>query len=137
MADSWELDLQAGIRAALAADAGVAALVGARIYDTPPDSPTYPFIRFGDLSMQPNDTDGTLGALITVSIEAHSRSLSGSVEAKRILGAVRAALHRQETGVTLANFSLIELIERTSLTRRDSSGESFVGVAVYRADLSP
>jgi len=33
MADGYALDLQQGIRAALVADAGITALVGARVYD--------------------------------------------------------------------------------------------------------
>jgi hypothetical protein len=135
MADGYATDLQQGLRAALAADAGVTALVGARIYDKPPHSPTYPFIRFGDFDVDHNDTNCTLSAFVTVSVEAHSRSISGSIEVQRIVEAVRAVLHRSESSVTLANYALIELIEQTSLVTRDTDGEAFTGVTVYRAFL--
>jgi len=135
MADGYALDLQQGIRAALVADAGITALVGARVYDKPPHSPTYPFIRFGNFSVDPEDTDCTLSAFVTVSIEVHSQSISGSVEAQQIVEAIYSVLHRGELSVTLVNYTLVELIERTSLVTRNSGGEAFTGVAVYRAFL--
>jgi hypothetical protein len=46
MADGFALALQKGLRAALIADAGVAALVGSRIYDEPPQNVTFPYLRF-------------------------------------------------------------------------------------------
>lgn len=133
MADSYSLDLQKGIRAALVADAGITALVGSRIYDKPPQAVTYPFILLGNFQVNPADTDGTLAAFVTASIEAHSRSIAGSVEGQRIVEAIRAVLHRGETVVSLASHTLVELIEQTSQVSRNSSGEAFTGVAVYRA----
>jgi len=135
MADGYATDLQKGLRAALVADADVLALVSTRVYDKPPSSPTYPFIRFGGFDVDHNDTDCTLSAFVTVSIEAHSRSISGKIEATRIGEAIRAVLHRGESGVTLANFALIELIELSSLVTRNPDGEAFTGVTVFRAYL--
>ena len=42
MSNSFALELQKGIRAALVADSGVTALVSTRIYDEPPQNVTYP-----------------------------------------------------------------------------------------------
>ncbi|MCF6304412.1 MAG: DUF3168 domain-containing protein [Rhodobacteraceae bacterium] len=133
MADGYGLDLQVGIRAALVGNAAIAALVGARVYDTPPQPSVYPLIQLPAANVDPAHTDGTLAAYVTISIEAHSQSIAGSVECQKIIEAIRAVLDRGESSVTLANFALIELIEITSLVRRNTSGAGFTGVAVYRA----
>ena len=77
MADGFALALQKGIRAALAANAGVTAIVGTRIYDEPPQNVTFPYIRFGDIEPSAFDTDTIEGSLAGISIEAHSRTPSG------------------------------------------------------------
>ena len=61
MSNSFALELQKGIRAALVADSGVTALVSPRIYDEPPQNVTYPFVRFGDIQPRSMDTDVTTG----------------------------------------------------------------------------
>ncbi len=133
MADGYGLDLQKGLRAALVADAGVYALVGARVYDKAPEGATYPLIMFGGVEVSPEDTDGTLASYVSVSLEVHSRSVAGSVEAGQIIEAIRAALHRSESSVTLAAHTLVELVEQTSRIARNADGKSYTGVAVYRA----
>ena len=135
MADGYSLDLQRGVNLALKADAAIIALVGARIYDKPPTQPTFPYILLGNFQVNNEDTTGTLAAFVTASIEAHSNSLAGSVECQQVIEAIRALLHRGETNVTLANHTLVELIEQTAQVSRNPSGVSFTGVAVYRGYL--
>lgn len=135
MHDGYSTDLQKGVNLALKANADIVTLVGARIYDKPPTDPTFPYILLGNFQVNSEDTDGTLSAFVTASIEAHSNSLAGSISCQRVIEAIRAVLHRCEQNVTLANHVLVELIEQTAQVSRNPSGVSFTGVAVYRAYL--
>jgi hypothetical protein len=96
VADNFALALQKGLLAALKANAGVTALVSSRIYDEPPQNVTFPYARFGDIAPDAFDTDTKEGAMVGISIEAHSRSASGRVEAVQIVEAVKEALHRND-----------------------------------------
>ena len=135
MSDDFALALQKGLRAALAADAGVSAIVSTRIYDEPPQNVTFPYARFGDITPAAFDTDGTEGSLVTIGIEAHSRSASGRVEAVQIVEAIKNALHRNEAAVTVSGFSLIELIFQTYSVTRDAEGRGYTAVISLQAML--
>jgi len=135
MADGFALALQKGLRAALVANTGVIALVGARIYDEPPQNVTFPYIRFGDIEPGAFDTDTIQGSLTGISIEVHSRSASGRVEAVRMVEAVRDALHRQEPSVTVAGHTLVELIYQTYSVTRDNEGRGYTAVISLQAML--
>lgn len=135
MADDYALALQKGIRAALAADAGVSAIVSSRIYDDPPQNVTFPYVRFGDIQPSAFDTDTAEGSIVDFSIEAHSRSASGRVEAVRMVEAVKAALHRKETSVTVSGFTLVELIFQTFYVTRDNEGRGYTAVIALQAML--
>ena len=135
MADGFALALQKGIRAALVADATITGLVGSRVYDEPPQNVTFPYMRFGDIDPSAFDTDDTEGALVGVSIEAHSRSASGRVEVVQMAEAVREALHRQEAAVTVAGHTLVELIFQTFSVTRDNEGRGYTAVIALQAML--
>jgi len=135
VADGFALALQKGLRAALVANVGVTALVSTRIYDEPPQNVVFPYLRFGDITPNAADTDTTVGVSVDVSLEANSRSASGRVEAVRIVEAVRAALHRQETSVTVTGFTLVELIFQTHSVTRDPDGRGYTAVIALRALL--
>lgn len=135
MADGFALALQKGIRAALVADAGVTALVSTRIYDEPPQDVVFPYMRFGDINPSAFDTDTTEGSLVTLSLEAHSRSASGRVEAVQMVEAVKEALHRQEASVTVAGHTLVELIFQTYSVTRDDEGRGYTAVIALQAML--
>ena len=135
MADGFALAIQKGLRAALAADADITALVAGRIYDEPPQPASFPYVRFGNINPNAFDTDTVLGALVDISIEAHSRSASGRVEATQIAEAVRAALHRQEASVIVAGHTLVELIFEAISVTRDSEGRGYTAVILLQAML--
>lgn len=135
MADNFALALQKGLRAALVANAGVTAIVSTRVYDEPPQGVTFPYLRFGDISPSAFDTDTALGSSVDISIEANSRSASGRVEAVQIVEAVKEALHRNETMVTVTGFTLVELIFDTYSATRDPDGRGYTAVIVLRALL--
>lgn len=135
MADGFLLSAQVGIRAALAANAGVASIVSGRIYDEPPQDVAFPYLRFNEITPTSFDTDTLEGAEVLISLEAHSRSASGRVEAAQIAEAVRAALHRKETLVTVAGFVLVELIYLTLSVTRDADGRGYTAIILLQATL--
>ena len=135
MADGFALSVQKGVRAALVANAGVTDIVGQRVYDEPPQDVLFPYLRFGDISPNAFDTDTTEGAEVTISLEAHSRSASGRVEAIQIVEAVKEALHRQEAAVALTGHNLVEMIFQTYSVTRDDDGRGYTAVIVLQAML--
>jgi len=134
MSNSFALELQKGIRAALVANSGVTALVSTRVYDEPPQNVTYPFVRFGDIQPRSADTDGSTGAEVTFNVETYSQT-TGRVEATQIAEAIRTALHRSEGSVTLSGFNLIELRCETYVVDRDREGRGHNGNVIFSAIL--
>jgi len=127
---TFALELQKGVRAALVGSSAVTSLVSTRVYDEPPHDVVYPYIRFGDIIPRSDDTDGSLGAEVTMSIQTYSRD-TGRVEATQVAEAVRTLLHRNESGVTLSGINLIELICETYVISRDSDGRGYNGNVVF------
>jgi hypothetical protein len=132
MAEGFALEIQKGIRAALVANSDVTALVSTRIYDEPPHDVTFPYVRFGTIVPRAFDTDGSIGASVNLNIEAYSRE-TGRVEAARIAEAIRAALHRQESSVSVTNHNLIELICETYIVDQDNEGRGYDANIVFSA----
>ena len=135
MADGFALALQAGLRAALVANSDVTALVSTRVYDEPPQTPTFPYGRFLAIEPLAFDTDTIEGSLVTVTFECHSRSASGRVEASQVAEAIKAALHRQEAAVTVTGHTLVELIFENYSVTRDPEGRGYTAVIALQAML--
>lgn len=135
MADGYALATQKGLLAALKAASGVTDLVSTRIYDEPPQDVVYPYLRFNTIQPSAFDTDTAQGSLVDISLEAHSRSASGRVEATRIVEAVKDALHRQEIAVTVTGYTLVELIFDTISVTRDGDGRGYTAVIALQAML--
>ena len=135
MADGFALAIQKGLRTRLVANAGVTDIVSTRVYDEPPQAVTFPYLRFDQITANAFDTDSTLGSVVDITIEANSRSASGRVEAVQIVEAVRAALHRQETNITVTGFTLVELIFQTYSVTRDTDGRGYTAVIALQALL--
>ena len=135
MADGYALATQKGILAALKAASGVTGLVSTRIYDEPPQDVVFPYLRFNTIQPNAFDTDTAEGSLVDISLEAHSRSASGRVEATQIVEAVQAALPRQEASVTIAGYTLVELIFDAISVTRDNDGRGYTAVISLQAML--
>ena len=132
--NGFALELQKGIRARLAGLSSITDLVSTRIYDEPPTSVTYPFIRFGNITPSADDTDGRVGADVSFEIEAFSQA-TGRVEATQIAEAVRAALHRSESSVSLTGFHLIELRCENYVVTRNSDERGHRASVILTANL--
>lgn len=120
MADSApDLELQGVIIAALKADAAVAALIGLRAYDTIPDEPVFPYVSYGPGDTVDDDADCIDTAIVTIQLDAWSRSV-GYPEVRRIADAVRRALHDKD--FPLATNALVFLAHRQTRVMRDPDG---------------
>ncbi len=127
--------LQKGVADALKADAGVAALVGSRVYDEPPQGVTFPYVRLGNVDAYPLRSQCGSAADMVFSVEVHSRPNSGRVEATRIAEAVVDAMNENEAAVTVAGFTLVYLHWVTTTVGRDDDGESYAAIVAFNARL--
>lgn len=94
MSYEFSAGLQAAVYRRLAADPAIAALVGAAVYDGPPDAPPDPasdYVTLGEESVRPWDTKTSRGAAHEFAVAVHS-ARHGFDAAKRIAGAVCACL---------------------------------------------
>lgn len=137
MADGPALALQAGLVAALKADAGIAALVGARVYDEPPQGVVFPYVAIGALDVEPFRNSCALSAWrVSFAVEAHSRPVSGRVEATRIAEAIALAIDEQEPAITVAGHVLEWVFWQTQAVTRDADGESYIARVAFTASVS-
>lgn len=138
MPDGPSLALQKAVISALRANAGVSALVGARVYDEPPQAVTFPYVRIGNIDLSPERLSCVDDHNIVFSVEAHSRPTSGRVEAARIADAVRAALNDQEAAINaaLTGYSADWCTYMTQTVERAADGESYVAIVAFEAALA-
>lgn len=123
--------LQKAIFEKLTSDAPtLAALGGPRVYDDAPARTEFPFVTFGQSSERDWSTGSDEGFEHLVTLHVWSRA-RGRREAEQVIAAARAALHDQD--LALAGHRLINLRHEFSEARRDSDGETFHGIARFRA----
>ncbi len=132
---SASLALQQAIFAALAADAGLLALLGGvRVWDDVPERAEFPYVTFALSSERDWSTGSEEGSEHLLTLHAWSRA-AGRKEAHEILGALRRVLH--DAALALSGHRLVNLRHEFSEVRRDADGETFHGIARYRAVTEP
>lgn len=125
------LVLRQVIYARLIADAAVvAALGGERVYDDVPARSEFPYLTFGQITERDWSTSTDEGSEHAITLHVWSRGL-GRKETDSILAVVRAALHDQD--LAMSGHRLVNLRHEFSETRRDGDGETFHGIARFRA----
>lgn len=134
MADGPDLALQKTLVATLRGAAGVTALVGARVYDRPPQDVQFPYVQIGQIELAPLRMDGGTDHDLTFAVEAYSRPAGGRVEAARVAQAVRVAL--DSVTLTIAGFHCDWCHYVTQAASRAPDGESYVSVVAFQAALS-
>jgi hypothetical protein len=124
--------LQKAIFAALSADATLAALIGdpPRIYDDPPGNSALPYVQIGDGTETDWNTSSDTGAEHQLAIHVWSRA-GGRMEARAILSAIYDVLH--DAALTLEENRLVNLRFTLSQVWREADGETYHGLARYRA----
>lgn len=132
MSDPGEA-LQRAIYAQLCADADVSTFVAGRVFDLPPQGgvPVFPYIAFGAFQVLDDGAGCIDGAEVFVTLDVWSRA-QGTVEAKRIGGAVKAALHEADLDLGSAH-RLIEIMHRSTTVFLDPDGLTAHGVLTFRA----
>ena len=134
MPDSYALALQKALVTALKADAGITALVGARVYDQPPQSAARPFIRIGGIEPRPIRTDGKAAAGVTFGVEVHSRPVTaGRVEATRCAEAIVAVL--DDAALAVAGFDVVQLHWLTQTVSQGEDGKSYAAIVAFSTIL--
>lgn len=124
--------LQKAVHAALAADVGIIAMLGdpPRIYDDPPGASALPAVQIGDGLESDWSTQTDKGAEHDLTIHVWSRA-GGRKEARAILARICGVLHVAE--LALEDNTLINLRFVNSQVMRESDGETYHGIARYRA----
>lgn len=84
-----ELALQKALIDHLRADATLAALLGGRVWDQPPERPGYPHLMLGRWESRPTADGGGVEHALTLSCASR---FPGTEEAKAVTAAVRARL---------------------------------------------
>ena len=121
-----DLALQKAIYTRLAGDAALAALVATRLYDNVPGDAGFPYLALGE-----NETrDWPGGTEHRLALHAFSRG-GGRAEAKRIMGAVNAALH--DASLMLEGHELVNLRFLDGTTRREADDMTWRGTIRFRA----
>ncbi len=121
------LAIQKAIVARLKADDALTAFVGPRVLDHAPADTTYPFVQIGYFQTVDESAPCVDGAEVFIEIQAWSR-VPGQVEAKRIAGAVRAALHEWSPALD-APFAIVGNIEHEN-TRLQGDGDGITTRAI-------
>ena len=126
-------ELQAFIVAKLRDSAEVGAICADRIYDNVPKEPAFPYISFGASDYYPDDAECIAGRVETVQLDCWSRDFGKHIEVKRLVDAVKKALHGQsgDLGVN----ALVQM--RVALVRAfgDPDGITAHGVVQVTCDI--
>jgi len=120
-----ELELQGAIVARLKADTAVAALINGRIYDSVPVGAAFPYVSIGPVDSNEDDADCIAALEVAQQIDCWSRA-TGFPECKKVVDAVRAALH--DYSLDLATNALVFFEHRSSRVTRDPDGITSHGI---------
>lgn len=133
MSGSPSSPLQTAIYARLSGDTTLVTTLGAAVYDIAPDRAEFPYVTIGEQTESPNDTMGTTGRDITVTVHTWTRERTKQ-QAQLIQNRVDALLDRWAPTVTgwSATTMLMEFFE----TFRDEDGLTQHGVARYRIHIT-
>lgn len=125
-------ELLSAIRARLTADAALKAIVGSRVYDSPPETVVFPYVQVGDVQTLPFEDGGCIdGSEQYPTIHTWARSQTASADVHRMNAAIRAALHNQ--ALPLAGHTLQTMQFQTSRVMRDRDGVTRHGILDFRA----
>lgn len=127
---SANLELQGAILTRLKAVSAVTTLIGQRIYDAVPATPSFPYVSFGPSDEISDDSDCIAADDIAIQIDAWSRA-TGFPEVKNIAAAVRAALREYE--FTLSANAFVSLQHRQTRIFRDPDGLTSHAAMEFRA----
>jgi hypothetical protein len=127
--------LQQAVYAELASDTALLALLGsARIYDDVPQGTAFPYITLGSATTRDWSTGSEAGDEHALTLHAWSRA-GGRKEVQALVGAIHDALH--DASLTLDGHRLVNLRHESSDSRREGDGDTYHGIARFRAVTEP
>lgn len=131
MASSGNWSLQRGVYEALTSDTSVTGLLGgAKIFDSAPQTASYPYLTLGE-SVDPDWSTGSEeGAQRILTLHVWSRA-GGEKETHDIIEAIRTAL--KDGPVAVNDDQRVELRHEFSEARRDPNDEAYHGIVRFRA----
>lgn len=127
---SATLELQGAIVTRLKAVAAVTALIGQRVYDAVPASPTFPYVSFGPSDEIKDDAECIRANEVTMQLDGWSRAV-GFPEVRRVVAEVVEALDGEELALT--DNALLLLEHRTTRFFRDPDGLTSHAAIEFRA----
>ena len=127
-----ELELQGEIIKRLKADPAVTALVAGRVYDSVPQSSTFPFVSLGACQTVDTRAECIASYEIFQQLDAWSRAV-GYPEVKRIEDAVRFAL--DDAPLELPTNGLVFIQYEDANTSRDPDGLTSHSALSFRASV--
>lgn len=128
---SPSLEIQGLLVSRLKGTGSVSSLVNG-VYDSVPADPwgsTEAYISFGAESMVPDDADCVAGETITIQVDVWSRK-TGRVQCKRIMDAVKAALHLRDD-IPIADNAIVECRLVLTQVLKDPDGLTTHGVMQF------
>lgn len=124
--------LLAAVNARLKADAQLAGIVEARVYDMPPQTVVYPYVQQGDIQSLPWEDGGCIdGSELYPQIHTWARGQTASATVHKMNAAIRDCLHNQR--FPMVGHTLQSLQHVTTRVLRDPDGITRHGVIDFRA----
>lgn len=130
MSPDASLAVQTAVFTRLAGDPALAGLIGGRLFDRRPESRIFPHVVIGEAETLADDSATRAGQVHILTLHAWSR-YRGRAEAKRILAALSAALHRQGLALT-GDMACVQVLVTYSATIDDDDGVTSHGVLRLR-----
>lgn len=127
-------ELQKVVIDALKADADLAAVVGARIFDAVPQPTATPYIGLGPTQEITNDEEQIDGETHILQIDVWDRSGGSLRHAKRIAGLVKAVLHDAAL-VMPDRYALAFMRATETRAMLDADGLTAHGIVFLRAEI--
>lgn len=135
MADTASWALQKAVFSALSSDVILVGLLGgAKIFDDVPQGAALPYVTFGQTSSRDWSTGTEAGEEHVMTLHVWSEG-AGRREVGAILGEVKRVIGG--ASMPLAGHQLINLRLEFAESRREADGETYHGVARYRAVTEP
>lgn len=129
-----DAEVQRAIVERLSGDATLAHLMGqvqAQVFDYVPEHTEFPYFTYQQVQVLEDDTTTTNGFVVIFAIHVWSQ-YEGTKESHTLLQRVYELLH-EKYDFTLSGYQLINLRYQFSEVMRDPDGQTYHGVARYRA----
>lgn len=129
------IQLLTAVRAALAADSALTAIVSTRIYDLPPANAVAPYITTDGTYYTDWSTDSFDGQEVSIDVHAWDQPASMAPTTRRVrdmMARIRAVLHRTSLSLSTSNLVLLTA-DNARGPILDPDGSTVHGIVTVRA----